>query len=414
MKRHWRKGLLVLFALPLIGLIGCTQNQTTEAPPPALQSENVGEKLAKAMITIEAAGYSVISETDGWSDHLISKAVFLDWDEEIKLMPADKSNFALEHVMIERVPITQTGQEFLAARKECTVTASDESEIVLTHTPYGGIWDLPIRYDQSILTGYHIDVSANGEQQNYYFVIQSGFPTLDNSMYLRQTLQTALENSNLLRNLQTEGDINGDGINESIMAAITSDRMPFLAIDGNVVLCWARNDPSFYEYADLLAIDIDDDRQDEIVVLHNNIGTFGIQCADWKDGAWFECFLPSQEFSLTLEDNFRVQLICPGGAMQTISAAPDSEFYETFNIYFNSSGMPYSKEAVVTYYLESSDCTVDADGIHIVALLDMCADSGSSDDLGTDYTTTVLSVPVAVSIQNKVLLMECSQAVPAS
>jgi hypothetical protein len=311
-------------------------------------------------------------------------------------------------VVIERVPITKIGQELLDARKSCTATASDGGELVLTHTPYGEIWDLPIRLDQSVLTGYHIAVSANGKQQDYYFVIQSGFPpTLDS---MKQTLQTAFDQNDLLRSLQTEGDINGDGINEKITAAITSDRIPFLAVDENVVLCWARNDPSFYEYADLLAMDIDDDQQDEIVVLHNNIGSFSMQCADWEDGAWVECFLPSQEFSMTLEDNFGVQLTCPGEVVQTISAAPDSEFYETFSIYFDASGIPYSKETVVSYYLDSSHCTVDADGIHIAALLDLCA----SDELGADSTTTVLSVPVVVSLQNQELFLECGQAVPAS
>lgn len=413
MKQYWSKGLLILFALLLISLAACTQDQTAETPDPALPSVNAGEKASETIVAIEAAGYSVFSETDGWSEQLVSKAVLVDWDEDITLTPADKSNFSLEHIVIERVPITRSGQQFLTVREECTVAASDDGELVLTHTPYG-IWDIPIPYDQFILTGYHIAVSADRGQEDYYFVIQSEQPTVDHSTYLRQILQTALENNNLLRALQTQGDTNGDGINESITAAITPERIPFLAIGGNVVLCWARNDPSFYERADLLAVDIDDDRKDEIVVLHNNLGTFGMHCADWEDGEWSECILTRQEFSLTLEDNFRVRLTCPGEAVQTISAAPGSEFYETFNIYFNSSGMPYSKETAVTCCFPSPDCTVDADGIHITALLDMCADSGLPDDLGSDYTATVLSVPVTIFMQNKSMLMECGQAVPAT
>jgi len=397
----------ILAALALLVCAGCgPAGEVTPTPaetePAAAQTPTPGQ----AGVTVQING-AAIHTAAGWSAESAACAEHLDWDGKISLLSADGSALSAKDIRMEMVPITPAGQELLTARTAVD-TAAEGDGLTAAHAPCGGLWDLPRRLNEPVLMGYHITAELGGERQEYYFAVKSDFPTLESDSLARR-LQAALESDQLLRSLHAQGDTDGDGRAETITAAVTTEHIPFLAVDGEVVLSMARNDPSFYECADLLALDLDGNGQDEIVILFNNPGAFTMQCALCSNGTWKECFLPELEFSLALEDGFTARLSCPDQTEQILTAAKGGPFYEVLSPLFDQTGAPYRREVPVICRLDTPDYLLLANGIEIHAALDLEAE-GIFEPMGR---RTVFSVPVVISMENETLTAKCGRAVPA-
>lgn len=297
--------------LPLLAaaLLLCTMSACADAPgasTPTLEPggqdvvEKTGPPREAETLTVECDGTFIPWQAGVWDQNLAAGAPTVPWDSELSLFFAPPAG--ISSVKIQRTVINHLGQEFFPDRREAEADLTEQG-LSIRHEPFGGLWDLPLGepYSPEITVGYYVTLTTSTETENVYFAVKSEFPTLA-SVSLRERMQSSIDRGETLRVLETEGDTDGDGKTETVCFGITKERIPFLSVNGEVVLSLRHNDESYYDGATLYALDLDGDKRDEVVVLIDEQGCLGntlrLQSAEYENGCWQELSVPRLEANI--------------------------------------------------------------------------------------------------------------------
>jgi len=281
-------------------------------PPPAVTSsptpepggqdvvETTSPPNAAEPLTVECGGTSISWQTNGWGQDLFSGAPTVPWDSELSLFFTPQTS--ISSVKIQRTVINHLGQEFFPDRREVEADLTEQG-FLIRHEPFGGLWDLPLSepYSPEITVGYYVTLTTGTETESVYFAVKSEFPTIA-SVSLRERMQSSVDCGETLRVLKAEGDTDGDGEMETVCVGITRERIPFLSVNGKVVLSLRHNNESYYDGATLYALDLDGDKRDEVVVLIDDQGCLGntlrLQSAEYENDCWQELSVPQLETNI--------------------------------------------------------------------------------------------------------------------
>ena len=228
---------------------------------------------------------------------LAADAVAVPWDARLSVSFGTTEGGA-SNIKVQYTVLNHLGQEFFPNRREAEADLTEQGPSI-RHEPFGGLWDLPAAepYSPEITVGYHVSLSSGTGTENIYFAVKSEFPTLA-SASLRERVQSSADCVETLRVLETAGDTDGGGRTEMVCVGVTEERIPFLSVDGEVVLTMSRNDESYYDGATLCALELDGDGKDEVIVLLSGPGLGGVlrlRAAEYEDGCWRELPIPRFE-----------------------------------------------------------------------------------------------------------------------
>lgn len=383
--------LLLLLGLLIIGVLLADRRENL----------NGFEKIAS---DVEDLGEDYLAETDGisiyldrqllrpaavgWNDQLLQSAEYISWDEPFII----QSDIPMSDIVIKKVLLTYRGSEL--------TQASDVSfeNNVFYHQPWGDIWEA--HSDMfPLMVGYRIIVQSSG-QQEYRFVVKSSFPSLDVRSLL-MSLEESFVSQNTLRSLAVSGDTDGDGETEEILLNLSNDKIPFLTVNNKVQLCLSKTDPSYYENAEMVAVDLDNDSSDEIVIFWNNAFHLGMQVVDYQGNKWIEKELPIARAAAFLAPDM-VTLSFPDGNLYNFILSENESLQTHMAPYYGSDGNAYSGDVEAICFLGSSHCieeTPMGTRLQIEAEIDLCATAQIENQL-IPYQQTIFIVPIEIRLDD--------------